>query len=99
MMIVSWLQRLFSGLVRFVAHLIASTARLLVGWSARAVSQGVATGMIGVGTSMLTAAKDHAKDIGATTSVSQPVNVFSGQQGRPSVGRTSAAPPFMANFV
>lgn len=98
MIVISWLQGLFSRLVKFVSDLIVVTARLLVGWSARAVSQGVATGMIGVGTSMLTAAKDHAKDIGATTSVSQPVNVFSGQQSNTAV-RRSAAPSFMASFV
>jgi hypothetical protein len=96
---INWAMKAVNGLLSFLRGLIVKTAKMLVAWGAIALGQGVATGLVGISTSVLGAAKDHAKEVGASMSISSPVNVFSTGSSSASVSKRQETPGYMAAFV
>jgi len=96
---INWVTRVVNRLISFLKELVVKTAKMLVGWGAIALGQGVATGLVGISTSVLGAAKDHAKEVGASMSVSSPVNVFNTGSSSTSVSKRQETPGYMAAFV
>jgi hypothetical protein len=96
---INWAMKAMNRLISFLKDLLVKTARMLIGWGAIALGQGVATGLVGISTSVLGAAKDHAKEVGASMSISSPVNVFSTGSSSTSVSKRQETPGYMAAFV
>ena len=96
---INWAMKAVNRLLSFLRDLIVKTAKMLVAWGAIALGQGVATGLVGMSTSVLGAAKDHAKEVGASMSISSPVNVFSTGSSSTSVSKRQETPGYMAAFV